>query len=258
MIKTGYELSDSEIANKYSQISDKVRLPMFFYYRVALFLGNLNGKKVLDCGCGNGFLLALLSKKNPSAVLFGIDPVKKFCKNAKNKLGNIAIIKQGSIYKVPFKNNFFDVIIVTEVLEHLKNPIKGLRELSRKIKKNGKIIVTIPNGSAFNATKKIGENTSSKILNYMLLPWEHPKKSIQPIDTLYDYDEILDLFKRSGFRIKRVFGYDYFPYLYNIPKINQIFSILLFPFFILLNYFPLYKYAYSIFFEIEKIDSKME
>ncbi len=45
---------------------------------------------------------------------------------------------------IPTKNNTFDIILLTEVLEHLQNPIKVLKECKRVLKKDGKLIITMP------------------------------------------------------------------------------------------------------------------
>lgn len=51
------------------------------------------------------------------------------------------------IEKIPVKNNSFDVIICTEVLEHVPNPIEALKEMARILKTGGKLLITTPLGS---------------------------------------------------------------------------------------------------------------
>jgi len=50
----------------------------------------------------------------------------------------------GNINKLKFRNNNFDVILCSEVLEHIKDYKKALKELHRVLKKEGKIIITVP------------------------------------------------------------------------------------------------------------------
>jgi ubiquinone/menaquinone biosynthesis C-methylase UbiE len=52
-------------------------------------------------------------------------------------------LKQGNIYDLPYKNSEFDLVICTEVLEHLKEPDKALKELKRVTKKY--CIISVPN-----------------------------------------------------------------------------------------------------------------
>jgi SAM-dependent methyltransferase len=61
---------------------------------------------------------------------------------------------------LPFEDNFFDVIILSEVLEHLINPLKALSEIRRVLKNGGLLILTTPNfASLYNRIKLLaGKN----------------------------------------------------------------------------------------------------
>ena len=103
-----------------------------------------NNHKVLDAGCGDGFFLHLLSKTTGSE-LTGLDDnpkalalAKKYVKSKKMKLIN------GDVLNMPFKDNTFDRIICSEVLEHLPNDIVGLKEFKRVLKKGGLVAITVP------------------------------------------------------------------------------------------------------------------
>ncbi len=50
----------------------------------------------------------------------------------------------GDLHLLPFKDNLFDAIICIVVFEHLKNPFKAMKELSRVLKKGGKIFAVFP------------------------------------------------------------------------------------------------------------------
>ncbi|BBB32367.1 conserved hypothetical protein [Thermotomaculum hydrothermale] len=50
----------------------------------------------------------------------------------------------GDLHLLPFKDNSFDFVICVVVFEHLKNPFKAMRELSRVLKKNGKMFAVFP------------------------------------------------------------------------------------------------------------------
>lgn len=50
----------------------------------------------------------------------------------------------GDLHSLPFKDNSFDAVICVVVFEHLKNPFKAMKELSRVLKKEGKIFIVFP------------------------------------------------------------------------------------------------------------------
>lgn len=48
------------------------------------------------------------------------------------------------IIDMPFENESIDVVLCTEVFEHIENPVEALREFSRVVKKGGRVILTAP------------------------------------------------------------------------------------------------------------------
>lgn len=95
---------------------------------------------VLDVGCGNGALKKLL----PYNRLVGVDVLKDSI-NLVLKAGYIQA-KQVDLNheKLPFKNNSFDVIICSHILEHLLFPIKATQEMRRVLKSNGFLFISSP------------------------------------------------------------------------------------------------------------------
>jgi 2-polyprenyl-3-methyl-5-hydroxy-6-metoxy-1,4-benzoquinol methylase len=85
----------------------------------------LKKTKVLDIGCGENKII-------PEAI--GLD------------LYNYpGVNKIGSAEKLPFPNKSFDAVTLLEVIEHLKNPEKTLKEIKRVLKPNGQVIISTPN-----------------------------------------------------------------------------------------------------------------
>ena len=98
--------------------------------------------KFLDVGCGSGDNL-YRAKDELSCDVFGIDPmpgshgVGRF---SENQLEATITIEQGFSENLPYKDNFFDVVFCSHVLEHVLNPENLLDEINR-ISKSGIIIV---------------------------------------------------------------------------------------------------------------------
>jgi len=106
----------------------------------------LNSKRVLDAGCGEGFSLNKLMINKVGEHLEGIEYSKEAI-TIGEKLFPKANIKQGSIYDLSYKDGSFDLVVCTEVLEHLENPQKALLEIIRVSKKY--VILSAPNEPAF-------------------------------------------------------------------------------------------------------------
>lgn len=123
------------------------------------------GSKVLDVGCGSGYIGKLL--KNKKCEIFGIDiDAKSLEVAAKTKV--YKKIKEYSICdlkencKIFEKNIEFDYIIFADVLEHLINPGEVLNTCSKMLSKDGEILVSIPNIAHFDVLKGI----TNGIFNY--------------------------------------------------------------------------------------------
>jgi len=95
---------------------------------------------ILDAGCGEGgvFSKSILNKKGKRKSLIGID-----LGNAKNPYVDKKYF--GSLDKLPFKDNTFDIIVCEWVAEHLEKPQLVFNEFSRVLKKDGHLILFTPN-----------------------------------------------------------------------------------------------------------------
>jgi len=104
-------------------------------------------KFVLDCACGEGIGLAILSNKAKEIIGVDIDEKALDAAKKKNAAKNNIKFQNASILNLPFEDNHFDVITCIETIEHI--PIQfqqtAIKELSRVLKKDGKLILTTPN-----------------------------------------------------------------------------------------------------------------
>ena len=84
-----------------------------------------NGK-LLDIGCGPGYLME--EAKELGFDVYGVEVGQKASDIAKKKFGNEKIYN-GIIEKSNFQNNSFDIIMMSDVLEHVENPLELLKKL---------------------------------------------------------------------------------------------------------------------------------
>ena len=134
-------------------------------------LGNLKkysnrGGKFLDIGCGQGAYVIEASKLFNRIVGLDISPANiKFCKKRlrESKMRNCTFLV-GNVTKLPFPNEKFSVISISEVLEHL-SPSQinyTLREAKRVLCTEGILLITVP--SIFLDYKANKENVYRNIL----------------------------------------------------------------------------------------------
>lgn len=167
--------------------------------RVKLCSGILEDNfKVLDIGCGEGFFLKEL-QRHVSEVQ-GLEPTIKYVEYAKNELG--LNVQQGLIEDANFPPQFFDVITIFHVLEHLENPNEALMKISSWLRPGGYLVIEVP-------------NIKSPTAVYRGLHWE----LIIPEHCLYFSPSALSfLLNRVGFRPAVVRSRDFDQYHSSIGK----------------------------------------
>lgn len=127
-----------------------------FYRRMIEGLSGLEVYTILDAGCGEGFTLDRLSKAKIGGSLIGADRSRTALNLGKELFPSLNLA-QADIYNLPFKDNSLDLIVCTEVLEHVKNPRMALRELLRVSKKY--LVLSVPNEPLFSLKNlAIGRN----------------------------------------------------------------------------------------------------
>jgi len=100
----------------------------------------LDGKRILDVGCGLG---AYVRKMRAfSDDVYGVDIDADKVAQADAELGNI---RQAPAEKLPFPDNFFDVVLLHEVLEHVVDDCRAVHEAYRVTCVGGRLVIFVPN-----------------------------------------------------------------------------------------------------------------
>jgi SAM-dependent methyltransferase len=133
-------VSNSKVLNHFNNIAKDYdyykQKNKFYYSNLKSLLCDLIPKNsnVLEFGCGTGDLIAFL---NPTSGV-GYDPSVEMIKIAKKKHNKLKFVT-----KLP--QNKFDYIFMSDVIEHLDNPIKEFKNIKNILNKNGKLIITMAN-----------------------------------------------------------------------------------------------------------------
>jgi len=132
-----------EFINKTSYIREE-DLKRLKFIQSAIINLNKPGAKVLDVGCGNGNNSRQLASLGFEVL--GID-ISNSTINEANRLNTYANLKFECIAaeKLSIVNKF-DAIICCEVVEHIHQPAPVIQTLTNLLKKDGVLIVTVPNG----------------------------------------------------------------------------------------------------------------
>lgn len=102
----------------------------------------LDNKNILDVGCGEGSLGKAL--KENGANVTGIDISKKAIEIAKKKIDKVFLLDVENDH-LPFKRGEFDIIILSEIIEHIFSPTDLLNKIKPFLKQGGYLILTVPN-----------------------------------------------------------------------------------------------------------------
>lgn len=187
-------------------------------YRLRNLVEKIHIKKgnILDVGCGGGSLTESLTYFYPQAQIFGCDISKtaiKFAKRSGNGKVKFDIIKNK---KLPYKDNFSDVCLCLDVLEHVPDIFFLLKEIKRVLNKNGLLYLVVPcEGQPFTLTAlfqkiKIGEKLTYKNFGHI-----HPE---------FTHDYICGLLNSFKFRVReKTFSFHIFSQIitffqYYLPK----------------------------------------
>lgn len=100
---------------------------------------------MLDIGCGTGTAVRLAAEIMKKGSAIGIDPTPAMIRIAKEQTdasySNISFT-QGSAESIPFEDKSFSVVTAINSLHHWTKPEKGLKEIQRVLKANGRCFIS--------------------------------------------------------------------------------------------------------------------
>ena len=131
---------------------------------------------VADVGCGNGLFSASLKDRH-GVTLYGYDGSEYALKAAaKRRFDKVILTRDLSSYPLEAENDFFDFVLVKDVLEHLVRPEYALREIVRVMRLGGLVLVSVPN--EFNLWKRLRFVFTNNLDTYRYFPaakeWDRP------------------------------------------------------------------------------------
>lgn len=194
--------------------------PMADYYRHPLIgipsrlrvrhifrqLGDLRGKSLLDVGCEAGYITKQLIDKG--ARVTAIDLIPEPIRQLKKELGRRrATLLVADATRLPFKPASFDIVLATEVIEHITQLKKFVAGAFKVLKPGGRLLITFPN-----------ENLRQKL--YPIVSFFGIKAEVEDQVTLNNFrcEKIITLFTQKFTLIK----------FYRLPWFLPVTNLMLF------------------------------
>lgn len=116
-----------------------------FFLRMSFYPHFVSDGKALDVGCGVGKYLHYLGELGWK--VYGVDISERAIGIA--KASGLKNVSRGDSEHLPFPDDFFEVVNLHHVLEHVISPPRTLKEVYRVLKPGGEVIITLPNFSSW-------------------------------------------------------------------------------------------------------------
>jgi ubiquinone/menaquinone biosynthesis C-methylase UbiE len=113
-------------------------VPPFFAQHVRVSRGG----RILDIGCGDGRFLRFCQQVAPEAACVGTDI--SWVRAVRTSKGGLDVL-QSDGEMLPVRSRSFDLALLVEVIEHVRNPERVLAEVTRVLKPDGRLVLTTPN-----------------------------------------------------------------------------------------------------------------
>ena len=137
--KTFYDnLYQDEEEKKSFEVRSKIEVFKFIARNNKI---SFNNKTVLDIGFGSGNILEIIKKLG--AKCFGVEISQTAVDRLQNKEYQLKCTDGTTL---PYKNNFFDIVIASHTIEHIQDEYKILEEIRRVLKPGGLVIIGVPTG----------------------------------------------------------------------------------------------------------------
>ena len=119
--------------------------------------------RILDVGCATGALLEVLRNRRWRVTGVEISPCADYAHDKRN-----LDIRKLPLEENHFASGYFDVVHASHLIEHLNNPRSFLEESARILKQHGRLFITTPNISGFQA-RLLGSRWRSAIFDHLYL-----------------------------------------------------------------------------------------
>lgn len=172
---------------------------------------------ILDMPCGRGFYLNMFRYVS-KCKLVGAELDTEVIEKARHNVGHLPnlVLNQANLYALPYPDNSFDAVILSEILEHVDDDVAGLKEAYRVLKPGGVMVATVPHANYpfwWDPINKTLETLFNTHIQHGLLAgiWANHVR-------LYERDQLRNAVLAAGFEVEaeRSFTHYCFPFIHNL------------------------------------------
>jgi ubiquinone/menaquinone biosynthesis C-methylase UbiE len=192
-----------DIYTRHSDVwNDQGRTPEFIQYFAGL-VKLTRAQKMLEIGCGEGFLLSAMSVPEKTAVDISAEALRKARMKTSATLG-VALAE-----RLPFADGAFDLAVSAGVMEHFIDAREATREVWRVLRSGGWYVMLIHVALGFQGrvALKFAEYIFPNFRPAALARWISKKATspvIQPIQRRFTEETVADCLRGSGLEVTRV------------------------------------------------------
>lgn len=150
-----------------SSLEDQDEMTIEKIKNIASYINNKANLKLLDLGIGQGYLEQYLSNRGTTYKLYGIDISETAVSRLKKKFHGEFIVDDILNIDRHYKENYFDVIVAIEVIEHISPPriFKLYKKVYKLLKSEGLFIISTPLNEGLS---KMKDNPSAHVREYTM------------------------------------------------------------------------------------------
>jgi len=181
-------------------------------------LGVNNRAELLDVGCGDGKLTLRAARVIGTNQIYGIDVMPETIEKAKENGINV---RNGDLnQRFPYEDESFDVVLASEIIEHLSNTDNFLEEIHRVLRSGGYTVISTPNLSSwpniiflvFGKQPAVASVSDEIVVNTWHAHSDYRKPNEGPSHRrIFTFGAIEKLLTYHGFQVEKSIGTGFFP-----------------------------------------------